>query len=416
MNLKVLLINDDQGRIEQYIVIDLDNYRLPFAPINNFLKSKIRISINRVRDYAYGLINYFQWLNINNLSYLNIYEKDISTYINFLENEPDKRQIEYKLLQEYLNLIHMDLKMKEPETINKQIGIIRSFYDYLLKHGYAFQNPCPLEFTGIPNKGNVGLLSHTHNKKGVIDTLKLKSVKSFDVDKFLNEDEVDPRQPFTADEVKMIMNLLKNSQERLLICLLFLGMRISEPLGRRISDIKWSQRIIQIIKRSDDPKDGKIKYDSERNVQMRNVLYFDNIIDVMKQSYDEYVNEVLRPSKKQNYKNYLFINIKGEPNPLSYSNIYGRVIRDNLQKNITNRKITFHSFRHHFSTTNIALGTPIEEVQKMLGHKHISTTIEHYYHPSIKFIRELIIQGLISEKDAERRVEHIIDYKKKFCK
>jgi site-specific recombinase XerD len=416
VKLSLLPILDELKRIVQYIVIDLDNFRLPFAPINNFLKGKSGISINMLRDYSYGLINYFNWLNIHNLNYLNVTENQIRIYISFLEDEPDKRTNEYKLLQEYRNITKINTKMKGVETINKQIGVIRSFYDYLLKYSYVYHNPCLIELRGSFAKGNVGMLSHTHNKEGVVNLLRLKNNKSFDIDEYLNEEKIDPKEPFTADEVSLIMSLLKNPQERLLICMLFLGMRISEPLGRRISDIKWSQRIIQIIKRQDDPKDGKIKNDSERNVEMGSVLYFDNIIDIMKQSYDQYVNEVLRPCKNQNHRNYLFINIKGQPAPLSYSNIYGRIIRDNLQKNITSRKITFHNFRHHFSSSSIALGRPIEDVQKILGHKHISTTIQYYYNPSIRFLKTLIIEGLITEKEAKSRAKYILDYKKKFCK
>lgn len=39
-----------------------------------------------------------------------------------------------------------------------------------------------------------------------------------------------------------------------------------------------------------------------------------------------------------------------------------------------NKKISFHSFRHTFATLQLTLGTDLYTVQKMLGHKDISTT------------------------------------------
>ncbi|MBC2579867.1 tyrosine-type recombinase/integrase [Clostridium sp. DJ247] len=415
MKLEVLKILDELQRKTKFIVIDKDNYGLPFTPINNFLQSKITTSTNRLRDYTYGLIKYFEWLSMCNVHYLNIYENHIITYVNFLESEPDRRTNKYKLLKEFSNLIEIDPKMKKKEAINKQISVVRQFYSYLLKSGCINSNPCPLETRSGKGKGNVDMLAYTHCKKKIIDTIKSKK-NDFDVEQFLNGGNINEKDPFTPQEIQSIMSLLKNSQERLLICMLFLGMRISEALGRRISDIKWSQRIVTITKREDDPEWVNIKYDSQRNLEIRGVLYFNNLVEIMHDSYNEYVHEVLRPNKLLNPRKFLFIKLQGNPGPLSYTDIYNRIIKNNLQKKITNRNIGFHSFRHHFSTTNIGLGRPLEEVQKLLGHSDISTTIKYYYNPSIRFLKELVVQGIITMDEAEKRTKYILDYKKKFCK
>ena len=39
------------------------------------------------------------------------------------------------------------------------------------------------------------------------------------------------------------------------------------------------------------------------------------------------------------------------------------------------RDITFHCFRHTFATLQLASGTQITTIQKMLGHKNIGTTL-----------------------------------------
>ena len=39
------------------------------------------------------------------------------------------------------------------------------------------------------------------------------------------------------------------------------------------------------------------------------------------------------------------------------------------------KHITFHCFRHTFATLQLASGTQITTIQKMLGHKNIGTTL-----------------------------------------
>ena len=39
------------------------------------------------------------------------------------------------------------------------------------------------------------------------------------------------------------------------------------------------------------------------------------------------------------------------------------------------RDVTFHCFRHTFATLQLASGTQITTIQKMLGHKNIGTTL-----------------------------------------
>jgi integrase len=45
-----------------------------------------------------------------------------------------------------------------------------------------------------------------------------------------------------------------------------------------------------------------------------------------------------------------------------------------LQRAGIRKKITFHNFRHTFATLQLAEGTDIYTVSKLLGHKHIHTT------------------------------------------
>jgi site-specific recombinase XerD len=52
-----------------------------------------------------------------------------------------------------------------------------------------------------------------------------------------------------------------------------------------------------------------------------------------------------------------------------YANLNSWLLRAGIRK-----KITFHNFRHTFATLQLAEGTDIYTVSKLLGHKHIHTT------------------------------------------
>lgn len=58
---------------------------------------------------------------------------------------------------------------------------------------------------------------------------------------------------------------------------------------------------------------------------------------------------------------------------LKYSQIT-RPLSDWIKKSEVNKKISFHNFRHSYATLQLANGTDIYTVSKLLGHKNVSTT------------------------------------------
>lgn len=73
-----------------------------------------------------------------------------------------------------------------------------------------------------------------------------------------------------------------------------------------------------------------------------------------------------------------FLGPAGEPESRIFEGLkYGQVVTE-LKKWLENagveKHFTFHGFRHTFATLQLAAGTSIYTVSKLLGHKNISTT------------------------------------------
>jgi integrase len=91
--------------------------------------------------------------------------------------------------------------------------------------------------------------------------------------------------------------------------------------------------------------------------------------------------------KKTNGSNYLPISTQAKEildsvykkNPNLFADINYNRLRNALTKWIPferfNKKITFHCSRHTFATIHLMLGTDIVTLQKLMGHKNISTTL-----------------------------------------
>lgn len=401
--MKLNLINN-----KNYLfVVDVDNNSLPFQPINNYLIHRSNLARATKVGLSRALIIFFSWLNGKNLDFKCVTFSDIIEFRDTFMAQPDARTIEGKLFNKGLEFVHV--KGKGVDTINEEISHIRNFYQYLVVNKEISVHPFPTTMNS-GKKINIGYLAHTKTRLIKLNNLKMKK----DCFSLSCNEEKAANKPFNKSEIQKIFTIIKNPQEVLLLCMLLLGMRISEASGRRINDISWSQMKINIILRPGDEISDPIKYNSQREIPIKGILYFDNLPEVMHSAYKQYVDMILKPKKDMNKENYLFITTQGKVKKLSKEGLREKIIYRKIQKEITDRKITFHTFRHHYATTEIAMGTPIEKVQNYLGHKHISTTIGTYYNPTLELMDDLYKNKLINNEEVKERIEYLEDYKKRF--
>ena len=84
----------------------------------NFIKEEKKLSDNTFQSYRRDIVQYQDYLNLNNLDYIKVTENNIKDYLHYLED---------------LN--------KKPTTISRHLASLRLFYQYLLKHGKVQEDP-----------------------------------------------------------------------------------------------------------------------------------------------------------------------------------------------------------------------------------------------------------------------------------
>lgn len=151
----------------------------------------------------------------------------------------------------------------------------------------------------------------------------------------------------TTQEVKTIINSIKNLKHRAIISTIYSGgLRISEVVNLKIQDIDSKAMTIKIV-------NAKGKND-------RVVMLSEKLLELLREYFKEY-----RP------KIYLFEGKFGEK--YSVRSIQ-QIFNDAVKKLKIKKKVTVHTLRHSFASHLLENGTDIRFIQELLGHKHLSTT------------------------------------------
>ncbi|NMM48452.1 site-specific tyrosine recombinase/integron integrase [Marinigracilibium pacificum] len=165
----------------------------------------------------------------------------------------------------------------------------------------------------------------------------------------------------SEEEVLRILKAPMNLKHRCMLSLIYsAGLRVSEMINMKISDINSDRKLIHI-------KGAKGKKD-------RTTLLSDKMLIQLREYYKEY-----KP------KRWLFEGQGGE----QYSASSARSIFNRAKKVARIRKpVTLHSLRHSFATHLLERGTNLRYIQSLLGHSSSKTT-EIYTHITSKGMDEI---------------------------
>ncbi len=266
------------------------------------------------------------------------YLRDIEKLTQYLELENKNHltpiQVTLEDLQHFLSTIfELGLSARSQARI---ISGIKAFYNYLIIENLSKVNPA--ELLESPKLG-----------RKLPDTLSIEEIQTL----------ID-----TIDLSSMNGERNKAILETLYGC----GLRVSELVNLKISNIYFDEEFIKVVG----------KGDKERLVPISG--------SALKQ-IDIYLNQVRNHVKiAKGFEDFVFLNRSGKS--LTRVMIF-TIIKQLTEKAVIKKTISPHTFRHSFATHLVNAGADLRAVQDMLGHVSITTT-EIYMHLDRSYLHEEI--------------------------
>ncbi len=264
------------------------------------------------------------------------YGTDVEKLIRFLEtsgSDASPISIEQDLIQRF---IYELARILNPRSQARVISGLRSFFNYLIFEGYREDNP-----TDLLESPKIG--------RKLPDTLSLEEI----------------------DQLVAAIDRSKPEGERnraMLETLYGCGLRVSELIGLRLSDLFFDEGFIRVT--------GK-----------GNKQRFVPVSPLTQKAIDLYRKEV-RPHQKieKGYEDMLYLNRRGKG--LTRAMVF-TIIRQLAEKIGLNKTISPHTLRHSFATHLLENGADLRAIQQMLGHESITTT-EVYVHVDRSHLTEVV--------------------------
>ncbi len=237
---------------------------------------------------------------------------------------------------------------------------IQDYFNSLTHYSNSYMQKYIMQFSKA--------FSYAHDKgyiriNPMTDVYKPQSVKK---DKVIRAMELEEQQALT--NYLKSKTIIEEPYKNAFLIQMYAGLRIGEVLALQVKDIDLKNNQIHINK--------TLTRDAEERVIMGNsTKTFSGMRDVPIQGI---ILEELKAQLeigKNNFDGQLFIASNGKyADPRSVNNILKRI----LIQNCDIKDITTHSLRHTFGTRCIESGMTPVVVQRLMGHKDISITLNTY--------------------------------------
>lgn len=159
------------------------------------------------------------------------------------------------------------------------------------------------------------------------------------------------KETYSDEELEVMRDNVVNCRDLALIDILAsTGMRVGELVKLNIEDVDFNERECLVLGKGN--KERIVYFDARTKIHLRN--YIDSRKDTNKA---------------------LFVSLKAPYNRIGINGIECRLRSIGERLNI--KKVHPHKFRRTLATMAIDKGMPIEQVQRLLGHEKVDTTLKY---------------------------------------
>ena len=279
-----------------------------------YLKIERGLSRNSIKSYSYDIQNL--------LRYIKKYNSKLSL------NQCDK-----KFMQEFIYKISKNINSRSQARL---LSSLKSFFNYLVFEGYNKTSPMELiESPKIVNK--------------LPDVLSIEEIELLIKNSELNK-----------------KHGIRNSA--ILETLYGSGLRVSELINLKISDIHYDEKLLLIQGKGNKQRLVPLGTMCESKISN----YVDNF-------------RILKKIKK-NSNDIVFLNRNGKK--LTRAMIF-TIVKEAHRKSNIRKTVSPHTFRHSFATHLLENGADLRSIQIMMGHENIITT-EVYTHLDTKHLSKTL--------------------------
>lgn len=280
------------------------NWKQAVKDFSTYMQLERGLSVNTVKAYKRDLNKLIQWLSENNI-------KDSPALIT------------QDALRSYIYAL---AKMVQPRSQARSISSLKAFFEFLILERHREDQP--MELIETPKIG-----------RKLPDTLS-----TIEIDRLI--DSIDRSTP-EGERNRVIL-------ETLYAC----GLRVSELISLKISDLFFDEGFIKVTGKGDKQRFVPV---GNHTIKMINT----------------YKNEVrIHVPVKPDHTDTLFLNRRGAG--LTRAMIF-HIIKEQAIEAGIKKTISPHTFRHSFATHLLENGADLRSIQMMLGHESITTT-EIYMH------------------------------------
>jgi len=286
----------------------------------NYIVLEKNLSTNTVDSYRIDVIQFCDFLY--KFKSQDIYE--INDFINI------------DIFDKYIEFIR--LKIYKPSTLSRKLSSVKNYVNFIEEEKLISNNP--LKFLKLPKSSrNIP-----------------KTINDHDINILLNRE-----------------NILSIREKTLIELIYATGIRASELINLKISDIQFNQNTIRVTGKGSKERIIPIHEEALELIK----LYWD--IEI------ESHNKIIKKSRNLYIREFLFVNKKSER--LTRQGLWYILKIISKKLGIDPKSLSPHILRHTFATHLLFNGVPLRHLQEMLGHSSISTT-QIYTHLSDSFIKD----------------------------